>query len=365
MKGLKKGKQIFKRNRSRILKGFLITGVLICIPLTVSSFTRPVEEQQTLTNYQESLEILYEFEVYPIKSTLYPNPNEPLPRGIEVIHQNLTDYINIKITGSLRGEDLATESLQQDLFIWKIIVSTDTWERELDWEPKVTSTEVTEGEETLYQFVLEDTVPFQEAKALVATIEEEIDGRKEDYSLTFHTELHSSLQESAQAETLTGIFSFQSTPRTIRYDQENYFEKLVKNEEEQVIESRLNIAGRNLNVSTARIIFPSFLTVFLLSGGAIMVQSQKEKMKTFTPREITLLKIQKRYKKQMVETLDARGMEKNHHPIPLKSFEDLLKLSEEREKPIIQGALEAQPQTDSPKIRFFILDEGNYYYYDI
>lgn len=349
--------KILRAHQKTIIKSGLICGTVIFALLTVISFTTAREANETVISSQEQFQIHYDFEVYPTKSTLYPNPESALDKSVEVIHKNLTRKIELEIIGLVRGQGLETP-MNEDLLRITPTVSTATWEKNLEMEIIIEQSDREEGGFAFHQYRGLLEVPFEEAEELVGIISEEIGGRMpEEYAINFHTELI----RGEDREGLLGSFAFTISNQFIRYEGERLYEQMLHQEEEQISANKMGLAGFEVGIETARIIFPLFLGLFILGGAIFLGKQRTAGSLTINEALEERNRIDKKYKSRMIGARQGMEFKKEKEKVLLSSFEDLLKVADEREKPVIQsGDLEK-----TGHLRYIVLDEDTYYYYEL
>lgn len=351
----------------KVLRKIVIPMVALLIVLfsvlTVWVLTVPpvLTEELPKQNIYRSIE--FDYKVYPVVSTLYPQGTAPLLPDQGPFFANLTDRIIFNVAAEATEIENSDLSPQEADFKVKVLVrSPDQWEYLLDFEPPVNEISPVEG---TVEFSSSFVLPLQRAIDISEKIFEETEVRGRD---SVKLVIQSTLNTAGAYETdnLFAEYEFTLGGATITPGEEQV---LSFNDDQLFIErmittNYLKLMGAALDVSMGRVLFPSMLGVSLLIGGYFAIDHRKKLISSQDELQIKRKKINKRYGSKVIQVKGLKGVsDPKTIYIDVENMKELVRLSDELERPVLHI-----PAPDAEKEgpdRFFVVGEEAIYSFKI
>lgn len=353
---LRKGKASFKR-----LRPLLFVAALCVLGLggwlTFDAFRTPLQAVEETTDLQVELDTHLDHLITPVQSLLYPEPtqlvNEPF------FYTRLLDAIVLDLKASLQANPAArfTGTAGVELRV----VAPERWERSFvlrEMQPFQSTGAV--DELTVFDEPL--PLPLEEMQSFIAQVEEETRIMpRSDYQLlivpviefTATAESPAGDGEGSAAtveETFETSYAFRLAGQTLVADtppdqrRDAATTRLVRSP------GVVSLGSLTLPVGTARIIGPA---VFAVAGALLVVLLLARSAQLAALPEAE--QIRRRYRSRLMELrADSRSPLGNGNTVLLASFQDLVRIADEREQGIFVVA-------DGPVHHYLVLD-GNLCY---
>jgi len=126
-------------------------------------------------------------------------------------------------------------------------------------------------------------------------------------------------------------------------------------------ENYINLLGQEIDVSLGRILFTSFFAASLAAGSYLYINQQKKRRSAQGRVDWKLEKINKRYKSRIVKAEDMKVAGEKTLQVEVKTFQELLRLAEEMERPVVQ--LTSEQGGEEKTVVFYVFEEETLYYY--
>jgi len=334
-----------------------IVAALFFAAMTAAAFSKPatvVGKQETGYCIQS---IEYSYRVFPTSSVLYPEA-DPLPQGLPSYFFRLTDKIEVTVKGSISTD--ADIGEKTDFQVKALVRSEEQWEKEINLNHSIENF-VDEKGALVFQTTF--NLPLSSVQGLVDKIVEETGVHLYDgYNIVLVSTIHHPPLEggSITEDRFSGELQFKVDPYTIKPQGELVHVQEDRAEEELVAANRMNIFGLLLKVSLGRVLFASLMLLFAgaaaFSGTKIHSREKKE-----SAEALLLKKIDRRYGRRIIKVGEFKELPPDLIKVKVDSFEELVKIADERERPILQVA---RPRNDKNS-RFFLVDEKTLYYFSL
>lgn len=332
-------------NRNLRLGIFIVIGLLIALSAysAIGAYQQPTTKEETFTvpavAYTHSG--TYDFLAYLVDNSLYGN-NTVLEPGQATIFKKLIDHVNASFTYRFQANQLATV---QGTYKLEAEIQTSLWSKTYTITPE-TSFEGTgyittnfELNTNVYQEIVNQiaeetgvvvTAPVLNLKATVLTTAETASG---EISEAFTPEIQISLSGN-----------------TLEFEGDLITKQQGAIKTTETITTNIDTSQQRNIWTIATTLFSAIFIVFAFFTTAEIEQR--------TPAEKMLRKIQKKYGEWIVEAEEQppTGIAKT---ISMKSFDDLIKISEEIGKPVVHyKTTTVNPGTIHT---FYVFDEEIYY----
>jgi hypothetical protein len=347
-----------KRNSHKFLLAFFILLIVFSSFMTLRAFRTPAVLSEDVTKKRKTQRISYDYRVYPAASTLYPRGSDSLPPGHKSYFYNITNRIEFEIVGEI--ETFNTPEPEGDLNVRLILRSPDQWEKEIDYVPQAIVDKPDKG-----KLVFRSTfnVPLSLAMQLSETIMDEIGVRSRDAcNLVIQSTIDSPPLEGSDDSDdapLVGEYVFALKGSTIEPSGELLFEKEETVKETLTRANYLKLWSYSLDVSRARIVFPFLQVLSLLGFGLHLFLRRRAYLSTVDKSVIELERIKRRYSGRIIEIGGLRDIPESSLKIEVENFEELVRIADERERPILQ--LSPKNQHDLDFVQFYIVDVDTLY----
>ncbi len=349
----------------KVLRKIVIPMVALLIVLfsvlTVWVLTVPpvLTEELSRQNIYRSIE--YDYKVYPVVSTLYPQGTAPLLPDEGPFFANLTDRIVFNVTAEAAEIENNDLSPQEAVLNVKILVrSQDQWDYLLDFEPPVTASSPVDG---TVEFNSSFVLPVQKALDISEQIFEETEVRGRD---SVKLVIQSTLNTAGPNETdnLFAEYEFTLGGATITPGEELSFNDDQLFVERMITTNYLRLMGAVLDVSMGRLIFPSMLGVSLLIGGYFAIDHRKKLISGQDELQLKRKKINKHYGSKVIQVKGLKGVsDPKTIYIDVENMKELVRLSDELERPVLH--MPAPNLDEEGPDRFFVVGEEAIYSYKI
>ncbi len=346
----------------KYLKIFVIISVVIVMfsgVMTVKALLAEEELSEELIVKEIEKNINYDYRVNKQPSILYPEGTEPLEFGAkEVYFTSLVDDFEIIVEGEISKEPSSNPDGDMDISLY--LFDEERWEYEM--EPQIDIKE-NNSEDGVSIFKSSLTLPVDEALGIKEAISEETGVRPRDVKFVVKSELETPpLEDDEQPGVLASDYSLAIDDNIIEPGEEESYENSSKITEEITETNYLGVLGISMKVSQGRTVFP-VLTLFFLAvcGFGTYVIRQKQ-LETINAGKLEFNKIKKRYGKRIIETKEFNGDISEKAKIKVSSFEELIKISDEIEKPILQYY---QAIGGGSKSIFYLISDGIMYCYEV
>lgn len=352
------GKQVrpgFKaRGAWRRLGVLLLLAVTVWVGFNLLQVARmPTEIKEIVARQSLTGATSFSYQVYPNPSLLFPEA-EPLAEG-ELFFTRVVRDIEVGFTTRLEPEPAIP--LTGFYQVWLVCAAPGLWERSyLLQEETWFSTQTGQALEISGTYSLGLT----ERLAFIKGVEDEIGVNPRDgYQLLLRPEIHLTNDLPADA---TRDFKPQFGFSVKTYELKPLGEPKQEHKQNLLTEvsrpTHVSLFGSLVSVNTARYIFGA---IFALCGSgllAIFVQHLKRvasERKAFEGSYIN-----HRYRSRIIRIHSIDGMPADRPLISMSSFAELLRIADEREKPIV-----LIQSKDNLFIRYtyYVLDEDNLYIY--
>jgi len=320
----------------------------------------PVLTQET-TQERNLQRIVYDYKVYPAPSILYPPGSGPLPMGEQSYFTNITQQIEFEVRGEI--EDSPYTEPQADFQISLLLRSPGQWEKKMDYTPEVIAERPAQGKQV---FKSNFTLPLASAMELGEAIVEELGVRPRDaYSLVIQSRIVSpplDANDVSSGNPFVGEYAFNLRGRTIEPAGQLLYEKTETSRETATQTNYINFLGFSLNVSLARILFPALLIASLLGVGFCSLHRPRLRPGNTNQGLMEYGRIKGRYGGRIIRVGQLKDIPANSLKIEMEDFRDLVKIADERERPILQ--VNSQDQHINI-VQFYVIDDDTFYYYQI
>ncbi len=303
--------------------------------------------------------ILYDYRVYPTPSTLFPAGTDPLPPGQKSYFANVTQRIEFEVAGEV--EVVPAAEPEADLNISLFLRSPEQWEVRLDYAPEIAVDRPSEGRLAFKSsFVLPLALAVQVGEAIV----EELGIRPRDaYNLVIMSSINCPLlgaDDSSGTNPLVGEYVFALRGRTIEPAGRLLHEREEMSKETVIQINHLRLWGYSLDVSRARVLFPSLLFVSMLGFGICFSIWRKSRPKIVDKGAMGLERIKRRYGGRIIKVGELKDIPEGSLKIEVGNFKELVKIADERERPILQ--VNSQTRRHVSMAEFCVVDEGTLFF---
>lgn len=354
---------LFSSLKSKSHVFFLIFLIILMIYSAIMTIKvlqlTPVLTQET-TQERRLQKIVYDYKVYPAPSILYPPGSGVLPPGQSSYFTNVTQQIQFEIRGEIEGSP-DTEP-QADFQVSLLLRSPGQWEKKMDYTPEVIVERPVQGKQV---FKSNFTLPLASAIELGKAIIEELGVMpREGYSLVIQSRMVSpplDANDVSGGNPLVGEYAFNLRGSTIEPAGELLYEKEETSQETAIQTNYINFWGYHLNVSLARILFPALLIASLLGVGFYILYWPRPRPGSTNQGAMEYGRIKGRYGGRIIRVGQLKDIPANSLKIEMEDFRDLIKIADERERPILQ----VNSQNQRNLVQFYVIDDDTFYYYQI
>ncbi len=280
--------------------------------------------------------INYDYRVYTVPSTLYPEGTIPLMPEVGSYYTTLTDRIIFTVSADaveITNNDLDPQAV--DFSIALFIRSPEQWEIKLDdFDPPISVTTPIDG---TIEYALSFALPLARVQQLSEMIAEEIGVRPRDgVQLVIISNLvtHS---EDGSSSNLTAEYLFTLKDKLIEANQELSFsdDKIIAYKTKTI--NHLSMFGAVMKVSMGRYLFPSFLVFSLLAGGYYLRDTRKNGPVSQDDLKLKRAKLKKRYSSRIIEVNELKGVVAQKTVlIVVKDMKELIRVADELERPVLE-----------------------------
>lgn len=351
--------------------GFFILLFIYFSVMTFKAFGIPPTFKEEMLKESTRQSISYDYMVYPSPSTLYPSGTEPLPSGEKSYFANITQKIVFEVAGEI--EVFSSKEPEGDFQIGLFLRSPEQWEKKMDFAPEIT---VNRPSKEKLEFKAGFTLPLGQAELMGETIVEELGIRPRDaYNLVIQSRIDNlspAVGDVSNDIPLIGEYTFALKGRIIEPMGQLLYEKEGASKETVTRINYIDFLGYSLEVILARMLIASLLIVSLLGIGFFYLIRRKTSVGSAVSLEVKELeRINRRYASRIIKVGKMKEIPENSLVIEVDNFKELVKIANEREKPILQVnsqkqfTLNPNPNLNPNSVRFYIVDEDTLYFYKI
>lgn len=352
-------------NISKLKKRIIFTIILVLIACLMgyalyASVIFFVKKPYEIEQNQVIVNLSYGYDIYPKISSLYESDKTPLPMGRKNYFVNLTKKIDFKVIAEINTKFQEQENnnlYNMDINI--LLRAPDQWEKKLVFKPEIISS--SEMNKTILSSYF--TLPFNEANTLADSIIKEIEiAPSGGYGIVVQNVLSGfkNNENDTVPDNYVNEFTFTVKQPGIIEPQEELVKNLVITLNEIRKANYANLWGATLDIPNGRIIsigiFLILIVIFILCYYLLF-------KKTFlqTSRSGMLYdSIIKKYANRIVQVNTPGDLPEDIIRVETNDFKELLKLSNERERPILHFYVAKENKNSNV---FFILDEKVYFFY--
>lgn len=340
----------------------IISAVLVIvfgfISINVLLAEEKVSEEVVVKEREKNIN--YDYRVKKQPSILYPEGTDPIKFGTkEIYFTSLIDEFEVIVEGEVFMEPSSNPEGDMDISLY--LVDEERWEYEMEPQIKRENTSGDEEGVLIIESLL--TLPIEEALEVKEAISEETGVRTNDVKFVVKSELETPpLEEDKQAGVLASDYSFAIDQNIIEPGDEEYYENSSKITEEIIKTNNFNILGVSMEVSQGRNIFPPLALFFLIVCGSGTYIIRQKQVDSINAGKVEFNKIKKRYGKRIIETKEFYSDISEQAKIKVSSFEELIKIADEIEKPVLQYY---EVREDGSVSVFYIISDGIMYCYEV
>jgi len=333
--------------------------------LSLQAFTSPVMLTEELPEESMERAIDYHYQVYTTDSVLYPPESEPLPPGKELYFYNLTEKIKFETKAMVKTDAFSLD--KTDFEVDLMLRAPDQWEKEMEFASEIKSNIINNN---VIEYTSSFVLPLEDAQRLKETIVEETDVRpRNDVSLVVQGRLDTPSVETGtdsimqtSKEELVGEHIFAFDGSVIEPEGELFFEDNETAMKTNTYHNCMNFLGGKVNVYSGRILFSSLLVLLLAVNGYLYNNYRKSKLLEKDKTELALQRIKKRYGGRLIQ-VDTLKVDTTHAvKVEVRGMNELARLADELERPILQLATTSQKQEESLYSFYVMGGEAVYYY---
>lgn len=351
-----------KKPKNKALRKLILPALLLLFLyfgfMTVYTYANPAtapSEQKTVMQQQ----IKYDYQVDPIDSILYPSGTEFLPSGSESYFSALTEKITVHVTGEITAGE--GDSADGDFQLNLMIRSPGQWEKELPFEPEISSTRT--GSSLTYSAAFD--LPLEEAAALAEAIIEEVKVRpREGLALVISSKLEpaaAGADGTVQPRALQAEYLFNIDGPLIIPQADQLFEEITLASTTDEAPQYVRLFGLPVTASAGKLLFPSLsFLVILASGGYYVEALKKNDQSPKTKKQREMEKVRKKMGSRLVRA-DVIRDTGSTFKVEVDEYKELARLADELEKPVIEVI--SQKDSDNAMAGYFVLDGETMYFY--
>ncbi|MCR3922632.1 MAG: DUF5305 domain-containing protein [Firmicutes bacterium] len=326
---------------------FCLALLLFFTVLTVRAFLANPDHKEEAIVGEASQAITFNYEVYAKPSILYPEGGGPLPLGEQGFPLSIVDTVDFTVTADISNTSAHRPEGQLDIKLF--LRSVGQWEKELELTPEISKTELND-KTTTYQSTF--ALPLEDAVKLAEEIIEEIKIRpREDYKLVVQSTI-----SNMGGEPLLGECEFALGGGVISSSSELLYTEQKDITDIIISANSMNIFGFTLSVARARIAFLSLTLTLLLVMIGYILYLQRKGINPFSLKSSEFKKILKKHGSRIMEVVDFKEFPVDYYKVQLHRFKDLLKVADEREKPVLRASVNALKVA-----YFYVVDEKTVY----
>ena len=330
------------------LQPLLIVFIILFSVISVKSLFMPTQITEDVNIGEKKQTIAYNYAVYTKPSILFPQGTAPLPAGAQSYLLNVIEFIDFEIAAAITtpvGQDPAG-----DLGVKLFIRSDEQWQKELSVVPTITKASSENGA----QFNATFKLPFREAIALGEQIVKEIDvGPQSAYKLIVQSTL---LSQAGEKTEFVADYEFALGGGFIQPNGDLMNEKVVKLTQTLTSVNKLSVLWIPIKVPTARVLFPILLVFCVGLAAYYRVNLRKTGVPIINAKQTEIKKIKKKYGNRIIEVSDVQDVPDGYIQVQLHSFKDLMKVADERERPVFQLSTDHLQMAN-----FYTVDEKTLY----
>ncbi len=355
------------KNVQTITAAVIIALIIFSGVMTVKALQILPVYSQDILRRSETQRIICDYKVFTAPSLLYAD-DLILPAGLESYFKNVVNRIEFEVAGEIEVNPARVP--EGELSVSLFVRSPGQWEKELGLKPETAVLEQSAG---LLRVVSNFTLPLEEAALLAEAIIQEIEVRpREGYSLVIKSVLSSGASPAAVDPgkdpqgngDLVGEYVFGLSNTLIEPRGELFYETKKESKDSISTANYMRVFGFPLTVSTGRVLFPSALVVFLLAGGIFYSRFLAGKTNGAVVGPAGGLgRIKRRYHGRIAMAGGIGAFPADSLKVEMKSFQDLLKIADEKETPILQVA--AKEGSEERSVHFYVVDGQTLYFYSI
>ncbi len=345
MKKIKFKKISFRRDIRRGLVVLFCIMMVFSICITAVAYQKDTTADETVDVYTYSQSGLFDFTFNLGNNSVY-NKTSIKPEQ-DVVFRKIVDSIDASFTYAYRGDE---DAETRGEYLLKARVVTDLWEKEYTLAPKTEFVSTTSTANFTVSFPI--NITFYEN--VVVEINDEIGIRAKDPVLSLNCKIivHSDYLKGIVYDSFSHSLNISLYEDVIEFDGD-FFQSVAGSRTGMQQVFLQNVIDERNMWSIASVSFFMLFICFVFGTGSIVEQrSRIEKM---------FRKIKKKYGDRIVETGEVPTIAEAN-TIVVRSFDDLMKASEELGKPVIQYT---PTENQGEKQMFYVFDETVNYKYEM
>jgi hypothetical protein len=341
----------------------LLIIALVFLVTAVKAFTTPSAIEQVADTVELRQEVAFDYSATTRPSTLYPTVTKLARQSRYLL--NLTDTFTVTILANISSGE--TQEITGTYLVIMKLTADDLWEKEYLLMPETAFQG--EGRVTLE---LPIDIPFRDLLSFAESVAKEAWISSGSYTLVIspqiaaQTRVGDELLESTFTPWLTfELSSSQLVPKgmlTDRYSSQHDPEQdlvqvnLTSRQQTELVPNSLVILGFPFQPRGAGLVF-GLLAAAIIAYAFPLARGALTKRAPLAEHE----RIANRYGKRLIE-VNSASINLGVRSIPLKRFQALLTIADEREKPVFYAVDSSDEQ---PTHIYYLMDEGITYYYII
>lgn len=323
--------------KTRLLSGFLLASLLLLAGalLTMTAFRTPVESLRTVTDLSADVETTFTHRVLPLLSALYPEPapleNQPF------FYMRLLDQLSLQVDTAVTLRPAAHVEGTAEILVR--VVAPERWERSFVLQPARPFRSAGPVERVA---VFQDTFPIDlsQYQDFIAMVEEETRVMpRGDYQVVVVPVVEfrawrdgsgaSSLQPEVQ-ERFEFPFAFTLAGNTLMPQQQLSQGRSAAASRTVTEPGVVRLAGLSLGVRAARLV--GLVTTGAAAVLVLVLGGQARRTARSQPEA---QRIRRRYRARLLSVRPDAGPVITGSVVPLAAFQDLLRVADQLEQPVL------------------------------